>query len=124
MGGSPSKDKGPSSKDKGLPSPVEIEKEKSSEGNQKDSESTKQSEEEVGSWEDFLGDPNDPKSSIMIRFPDGQREAKNIPSSSTFMAITKYVTSRRFALDSHEIVTNFPRRILTDMDETKTLKDP
>jgi len=75
------------------------------------------------SWEEHLGDPSDPKSSIMIRFPDGQREAKNIPSSSTFMAITKYVTSRGFALDSHEIVTNFPRRILTDMDETKTLKD-
>merc|ERR1712029_678720 len=121
--GPSSKDKGPSSKDKGLPSPVEIEKEKSSEGNQKDSESTKQSEEEVGSWEDFLGDPNDPKSSIMIRFPDGQREAKNIPCSSTFTAIIKYVTSRGFPLESYEIVTNFPRRILTDLDETKTLKE-
>ena len=42
---------------------------------------------------------------------------------SCCQAITKYVTSRGFALDSHEIVTNFPRRILTDMDETKTLKD-
>jgi len=80
-------------------------------------------EDSSSSWEEHLGDPSDPKSSIMIRFPDGQREAKNIPSSSTFMAITKYVTSRGFALDSHEIVTNFPRRILTDMDETKTLKD-
>ena len=41
------------------------------------------------SWEDFLGDPADEKSSIMIRFPDGQREAKNIPCSSTFMVNAK-----------------------------------
>jgi len=75
------------------------------------------------SWEDFLGDPADDKSSIIIRFPDGQREAKNIPCSSTFMAIIKYVISRGYPLESYEIVTNFPRRILTDLDETKTLKD-
>ena len=42
-------------------------------------------EDSSSSWEEHLGDPSDPKSSIMIRFPDGQREAKNIPSSSTFM---------------------------------------
>ena len=40
-----------------------------------------------------------------------------------FQAIIKYVTSRGFPLESYEIVTNFPRRILTDLDETKTLKE-
>ena len=36
------------------------------------------------SWENYLGDENDPKSSIMIRFPDGKREKKEIPCSSQF----------------------------------------
>ena len=36
-------------------------------------------------WEEYLGSEEDPKSSIMIRFPDGQREAKKIPCSSKFM---------------------------------------
>jgi len=80
------------------------------------------SEEADCDWEDHLGNPDDPKSSIMIRFPDGKREAKNIPCSSTFMAIIKYVRSQGYPLDSHEIVTNFPRRILTDLDSTQTLK--
>jgi hypothetical protein len=31
--------------------------------------------------------------------------------------------SRGFELKTHEIVTNFPRRILTDVDESKTLKE-
>ena len=41
-------------------------------------------------WEDYLGNPDDAKSSIMIRFPDGKRETKNIPCSSTFMVSIQY----------------------------------
>ena len=37
------------------------------------------------SWEDYLGSEEDPKSSLMIRFPDGQREAKKLPSSSKLL---------------------------------------
>ena len=51
------------------------------------------------SWEDFLGDPADDKSSIMIRFPDGQREAKNIPCSSTFMVNAKIDGNQALLLD-------------------------
>ena len=79
----------------------------------------------------------------MIRFPDGNRVTKDIPCSSQFQvrifvfflfiksklidvllqAIVRYVASEGYSLDKHEIVTNFPRRILTDLDTTQTLKD-
>jgi len=74
-------------------------------------------------WEKYLGDKDDAHSSIMIRFPDGNRVTKDIPCSSQFQAIVGYVASEGYSLDKHEIVTNFPRRILTDLDTTQTLKD-
>ena len=89
-----------------------------------------------------MGDKDDAHSSIMIRFPDGNRVTKDIPCSSQFQvrifvfffslskltdvgfqAIVGYVASEGYSLDKHEIVTNFPRRILTDLDTTQTLKD-
>ena len=33
------------------------------------------------------------------------------------------MVSEGFPVESHEIVTNFPRRILTDLDTSQTLKD-
>ena len=41
----------------------------------------------------------------------------------SFQAIIKYVTSKGYPLERYEIVTNFPRRILTDLDETQSLKE-
>jgi hypothetical protein len=78
---------------------------------------------EEADWKDHLGDENDAKSSIMIRFPDGRKETKNIPCTSKFMAIIKFVVSQGYPLERYEIVTNFPRRILTDLDDTQSLKD-
>ena len=34
-----------------------------------------------------------------------------------------YLSSQGFSLDSHEIVTNFPRRMLSDLDQEATLKE-
>jgi len=48
---------------------------------------------------------------------------KEIPCSSQFLAIVEFVKSEGFALDQHEIVTNYPRRILTDLDTKQTLKE-
>jgi len=80
-------------------------------------------EDAVANWEEYLGDQQDPLSSIMIRFPDGNKVTKEIPCSSQFLAIVEYVKSEGFGLDQHEIVTNYPRRILTDLDTKQTLKD-
>ena len=41
----------------------------------------------------------------------------------SFQAIIKYVISKGYPLERYEIVTNFPRRILTDLDETQSLKE-
>merc|ERR1711971_1418731 len=83
-----------------------------------------ESEKGDSNWEIYLGSKEDPISSIMIRFPDGNRVTKEIPCSSQFLAIVEYVRSGGFGLDKHEIVTNFPRRILTDVDTKQTLKEP
>lgn len=82
-----------------------------------------ESEKCSSNWEIYLGSKEDPNSSIMIRFPDGNRVTKEIPCSSQFLAIVEYVKSEGFDLDKHEIVTNFPRRILTDVDTKQTLKE-
>lgn len=81
------------------------------------------SKKEEKTWEAYLGNEADLKSTIMVRFPDGRRETKIIPCTSQFMAIIKFVVSEGYPLERYEIVTNFPRRKLTDMDETKTLKE-
>ena len=36
-------------------------------------------------WTDYLGDEAGEKTSIIIRFPDGKKEKKDIPCSSKFM---------------------------------------
>ena len=74
-------------------------------------------------WESFLGPSDDDPASIMIRFPDGARENKKIPDSSLLKALVLYVQSKGFPLETHEIVTNFPRRILTQEDQNKSLKE-
>jgi len=40
---------------------------------------------EEKTWKAYLGNEADPKSTIMVRFPDGRRETKIIPSTSQFM---------------------------------------
>ena len=48
---------------------------------------------------------------------------KEVPCSSQFLAIVEFVKSEGFDMDKHKIVTNFPRRILTDLDTKQTLKE-
>lgn len=43
------------------------------------------------------------KSSIVIRFPDGTRESRELPCSSKFKAVIKYVVSKGFPLNLYEI---------------------
>ena len=105
--------------------------------------SNKSQENDQEDWKKYLGSDDEEKSSIVIRFPDGTRESKELPCSSKFkvrrlnslslelllrfhlgfQAIVKYVESKGFPLDAYEIVTNFPRRILTDLDDNNSLQD-
>ena len=50
--------------------------------------------------ETYLGSELDPKSTIMVRFPDGRRETKIIPCTSQFMVSFKTI---KLALNSFGI---------------------
>ena len=100
-----------------------VESAKTTETNTAKVESEKCDSAGSSNWEIHLGSKEDPLSSIMIRFPDGNRVTKEIRCSSQFLAIVEYVKLEGFDLDKHKIVTNFPRRILTDLDTKQTLKE-
>ncbi|XP_076370816.1 UBX domain-containing protein 7-like isoform X2 [Tachypleus tridentatus] len=74
-------------------------------------------------WEDFLGSSDDPESKIMLRFPTGERQQKQFPSSSQLQALVLYVAAQGFPRENYELVTNFPRRNLSELKPSETLKD-
>ena len=55
---------------------------------------------EENTWKAYLGNEADPKSTIMVRFPDGRRETKIIPSTSQFM-----VSLERININSYNVHT-------------------
>ena len=62
-------------------------------------------------WTKYLGSDDEEKSSIVIRFPDGTRESKELPCSSKFKAIIKYVVSKGFPLNQNRLrVRHFQMR--------------
>ncbi|EFX89353.1 hypothetical protein DAPPUDRAFT_190703 [Daphnia pulex] len=74
-------------------------------------------------WERHLGPEADPISSIVFRFPDGSKEQKALPCTSTLMAVVKYAARKGFPRDKFELMANFPKRLLLTMDSEMTLKD-
>ncbi|XP_059153816.1 UBX domain-containing protein 7-like [Physella acuta] len=75
------------------------------------------------SWKKYWGHPSDPPSRIMMRFPENKKEQIELPSSSQLKALTELCNAKGFPSDKYELVTNFPRRKLSQMDSTTTLKD-
>merc|ERR1711874_218687 len=74
-------------------------------------------------WENYLGADTDPVANIMIRFPDGSRDNWKQPGSSRLKALVLYVRGKGFSLEDHEIVTNFPGRVITDLNLMDTVKE-
>ena len=62
-----------------------VESAKTTETNTAKVESEKCDSAGSSNWEIYLGSKEDPNSSIMIRFPDGNRVTKEIPCSSQFL---------------------------------------
>ncbi|BFZ08251.1 hypothetical protein BsWGS_11290 [Bradybaena similaris] len=75
------------------------------------------------SWTDYLGHPSDPVSSIIIRFPNNTREQVQLPCSSQLQALILYCSGQGFPADKYELVTNYPRRRLSDMASSTSLQD-
>ncbi|XP_076113727.1 UBX domain-containing protein 7-like [Mytilus galloprovincialis] len=74
-------------------------------------------------YKHFLGKDTDPQTSLMIRFPDGNRQQLAVSRKSKLMALVLYVAENGFSNERYELVTNFPRRKLSYMDFELTLED-
>lgn len=87
---------------------------------QSDAESLKIASE---SYTKYLGPETDPKSELMFRYPDGERRVHSFPSTSRLRALTLFAHEQGFAESSHELVTNYPRRNLSELDSTLMLNE-
>ncbi|CAL1545729.1 unnamed protein product [Lymnaea stagnalis] len=74
-------------------------------------------------WRLYCGDPLDPVSKIMIRYPENKREQIVLPHSSKLKALIELCATKGYPPDKYELVTNYPRRKLSQMDAGTTLKD-
>ncbi|XP_077555032.1 UBX domain-containing protein 7 [Haemaphysalis longicornis] len=77
----------------------------------------------VEEWKRYLGSETDEKSELMIRFPDGSRKVMTFPCTSKLKALISFASCSGFSEKTHELVTNFPRRNLSELDHSVTLRD-
>ncbi|EEC13385.1 UBX domain-containing protein, putative, partial [Ixodes scapularis] len=66
---------------------------------------------------------SDEKSELMIRFPDGSRKVMTFPSTSKLKALISFASCSGYDEETHELITNFPRRNLNSLDHSATLRD-
>ncbi|KAL3851976.1 hypothetical protein ACJMK2_015666 [Sinanodonta woodiana] len=71
----------------------------------------------------YFGKDGDPKTNILFRFPDGRREQLVLPGSSRLMALVLFVESLGYPYECFEMVTQFPRRLLSELDLEATLQE-
>lgn len=60
---------------------------------------------------------------ILFRFPGGEREARRFRGDEKVKTIFMFVSSKGFNTEEHRVVTNFPRRQITEDLSNKTLKE-
>ncbi|GAB1608688.1 UBX domain-containing protein 7-like isoform X2 [Argonauta hians] len=80
-------------------------------------------EDSAPSWKKHLGSEDDPTTNLMIRFPDGNKQQLSLPCTSTMMALDEYVAEKGYSSEKYELITNFPRRKLSSLNKTVSLKD-
>ncbi|XP_055501986.1 UBX domain-containing protein 7 isoform X4 [Leucoraja erinacea] len=68
-------------------------------------------------------DNSGPKASLMLRYPNGQREQIALPAQAKLLALVKHIQSKGYPNERFELVTNFPRRKLSHLDYEITLQD-
>uniref|UniRef100_A0A4W3JKJ1 UBX domain-containing protein 7 n=1 Tax=Callorhinchus milii TaxID=7868 RepID=A0A4W3JKJ1_CALMI len=64
-----------------------------------------------------------PKASLMLRYPNGQREQIALPAQAKLLALVKHIQSKGYPNERFELVTNFPRRKLSHLDYEITLQE-
>eukprot|EP00088_Acartia_fossae_P041974 TRINITY_DN4393_c0_g1_i4.p1 TRINITY_DN4393_c0_g1~~TRINITY_DN4393_c0_g1_i4.p1 ORF type:complete len:532 (+),score=166.90 TRINITY_DN4393_c0_g1_i4:54-1649(+) len=80
--------------------------------------------EEEDGWKQYLGtEDTDSLTNILIRYPDGEKDPWKYPVSSKLKALTEYISAKGYPSEVYEVVTNFPRKVITSLDLYTTLKD-
>lgn len=74
-------------------------------------------------WKDYLGSEDDPKIELVLRFPDDTKEQISWPCSTKIKALVLYVEELGYDSEDHELITNYPRRNLCELDICKSLKE-
>lgn len=87
------------------------------------SESLESTSDTDESWKQHLGCDSDPTTELVLRLPDGKREQIRWPCTSKLEALQLFVETFGYSQKNYELVTNFPRKNLSDLELTKTLKD-
>lgn len=72
---------------------------------------------------DFLGSEDDPKSNLVLRLPDGKKEQISWPCTTKLKALILYTGEIGYDPEKYELVTNYPRRNLCQLDMSKSLKE-
>ncbi|KAG8197423.1 hypothetical protein JTE90_014908 [Oedothorax gibbosus] len=78
---------------------------------------------EVENWKDFLGSDDDPKSDLVLRLPDGNRQQISWPCTTKVKSLLLYIGEIGYDPEKYELVTNYPRRNLCQLDLWKSLKE-
>lgn len=74
-------------------------------------------------WQKHVSSKDDPLTNLMIRFPSGNKQQLSLPCSSKLLALEQYVQDEGYSRDKYELITNYPRRKLSELDMNLTLKD-
>lgn len=74
-------------------------------------------------WKDYVGSEDDPKTDLVLRLPDGKREQITWPCSTKIKSLVLYIGELGYSSEKYELVTNYPKRNLCQLDLLKTLKE-
>ncbi|XP_035216881.1 UBX domain-containing protein 7-like [Stegodyphus dumicola] len=75
------------------------------------------------SWKEHLGSEDDPKTDLVLRLPNGKREQITWPCTTKIKSLLLYLEELGYDTEQYELVTNYPRRNLCQLDLCKTLKE-
>lgn len=78
---------------------------------------------ENATWKDYLGADDDPKSDLVLRLPDGKRQQISWPCTTKVKSLLLFIGEIGYDPEKYELVTNYPRRNLCQLDLWKSLKE-
>uniref|UniRef100_T2M3U7 FAS-associated factor 1 n=1 Tax=Hydra vulgaris TaxID=6087 RepID=T2M3U7_HYDVU len=93
---------------------------------QKDQEAQSQEKERKKCLEKLPTEPgeNEPNiTSILFRFPGGERVSRRFRANETMQVMYMYLSSKGFNNNSHRFVTNFPKRMFTNECVDRTFEE-